>query len=71
MMPPSAVGAALALPPQPDFAITGRGTSLSNKFNATVSTIPLICTALISVCPWSSRPLVVELQCKLDVPCGL
>jgi hypothetical protein len=46
MMTPSTVGAALALLPQSDFAITGRGASLSNKFNATVSTIPLIWTAL-------------------------
>jgi hypothetical protein len=43
---PSAVGAALALPPQPHFAIIGRGTSSSNKINATESTNPLIWTQL-------------------------
>jgi hypothetical protein len=32
---------------QPDFSITGRGTRLSNKINATKSTVPLIWTALI------------------------
>jgi len=37
---PSAVGAALALPPQPYFATSLRGTSLSNKIT------PLIWTAV-------------------------
>ena len=46
-MIPSAVGAALSLSAtQPDFAISGRSTSLSNEINATESTNQLIWTAL-------------------------
>jgi hypothetical protein len=53
-MIPSTVGAALPVLPQPHFAIPGRGTSLSNKINATESAIPLIWTALAELSPGHS-----------------
>jgi hypothetical protein len=45
-MIPSAVGAALVLPPKPNFAIIGRCTRLSNKITPTESTMPRIWTSL-------------------------
>jgi hypothetical protein len=45
----SAVGAALAPLPQPGFGITGRGTRLFNKVNATPSNIPTIWTAWLKI----------------------
>jgi len=56
-MIPSAVGAALPLLPQPHFAITGRGTRLSNK-------IPLLAKVLIAM----PGPPIVTIICWLAGP---
>jgi hypothetical protein len=48
---PSAVGAALFPPHQPDLGIDHRGTTLSNKLNSSPSTIPLPWTALSELSP--------------------